>query len=341
MLIADGETTTILIARDITERKRVEAALARARDQAVTAARAKADFLATMSHEIRTPINAIVGMTELLMETPMSEQQREYGRTVQNSADALLSIIDDILDISKLEAGKLELETVPFDLLAVIEAAADIVAAQARKKDLAVISFVEPTVPRQLLGDPNRLRQVLLNMLSNAVKFTEQGHVIVRATLETKSPATVTLRFEVEDTGIGVAPEAQERLFIAFEQADQTTSRRYGGTGPGAVDLAAPGRADARRDGAESVAKARGARSGSRSRSRARPKELPRCGWSPTTRSAGMRVLVVDDDASSRTILQEYLRAWGVEVEAVGDAKSALVTLISAASNNRARSTSR
>ena len=333
MLVTEGRSTTILIARDITERKRVQEALAGARDQALIAARAKSDFLATMSHEIRTPINAIVGMAELLMETPMSDQQREYGRTVQNSAEALMTIIDDILDVSKLEAGKLQLDLMPFDPLKTVETAADIVAAQARKKSLAVVSFVDPAVPRRVWGDANRLRQILLNLLSNAVKFTDTGRVVVRATLVREENDAAVLRFEVEDTGIGIAAEVQERLFAPFEQADQSTSRRYGGTGLGlsisrrlvALMNGSIGVRSSEGEGSTFWFEARFAKQHDRVERDLTPLELE-----------GMRALIVDDDAMTRSILQQYLRAWRIDAEGVPDAETALVALRAAVRAGRA-----
>ena len=332
MLVTEGRSTTILIARDITERKRVQEALAGARDQALIAARAKSDFLATMSHEIRTPINAIVGMTELLLETPMSDQQREYGRTVQSSAEALMTIIDDILDVSKLEAGKLQLDLMPFDPLKTVETAADIVAAQARKKGLAVVSFVDPTVPRRVWGDTNRLRQILLNLLSNAVKFTDTGRVVVRATLVREEGDAAILRFEVEDTGIGIAPEVQERLFAPFEQADQSTSRRYGGTGLG---LSISRRLVALMNGSIGVRSSEGEGSTFWFEGRfAQQHERVERDLTPLELE-GMRALIVDDDAMTRSILQQYLRAWRIDAESVPDAETALTALRDAVRGGR------
>ncbi len=325
-----GETTmTILIVRDVTARRQGQEALALARDQALRAARSKADFLATMSHEIRTPINAIIGMTELLNETLSTPQQREYAHTVHSSAQALRTIIDDVLDISKLEAGKLELDSIPFDPLEAVEAAADIVATQAHRKNLELITFVDPSVPRALWGDPNRLRQVLLNLLGNAVKFTDGGRVIVRAMLEEMRRDAVILRFEVEDSGIGIAPEAQQRLFLPFEQVDQSTSRRYGGTGLG---LSISRRLVALMGGTMGLSSDVG--QGSTfwfdaqfacvgDAEPASPNLEP------------MRVLIVGGDPVWRDTLAQTMRGWRVDVEAAPDAQGALVRLELRSNANR------
>jgi PAS domain S-box-containing protein len=317
----EEETMTILIVRDLTARKHGQEALALARDQALRAARSKADFLATMSHEIRTPINAIIGMTELLNETLNTPQQHEYAHTVHSSAQALRSIIDDVLDVSKLEAGKLELESIPFDPLEVVEAAADIVSSQAQGKNLELITFVDSAVPRALWGDPNRLRQVLLNLLGNAVKFTESGCVVVRALLAEKRRDAVTLRFEVEDSGIGIAPEAQQRLFLPFEQLDQTTSRRYGGTGLG---LSISRRLVALMDGQMGLSSDIG--QGSIFWFDA---QFLSVGDAEATAPnlAPMRVLIVGGDPVWRDALAQTMRGWHVDVEAAPDAQGALMRL--------------
>ncbi len=225
---------------DITSRKRTEIALrlqaqwlADARDKAEAATRAKSAFLATMSHEIRTPINAVVGMTGLLLDTLLSRHQQEYVETIRSSGETLLALIEDILDFSKIEAGRLELVLADFDLPSLAEEALELVAGQAQAKDLELIASLDPALPAHVLGDAGRIRQVLLNLLGNAVKFTSAGEVVLRARARPDPSGRVILRFEVADTGIGVAPEAQGRLFDAFTQADSSTTRRYGGTGLG------------------------------------------------------------------------------------------------------------
>ncbi|MBV8150742.1 MAG: response regulator [Candidatus Eremiobacteraeota bacterium] len=330
--MGDEEPQTIVIIRDIAERKRVQESLAKARDQALGAARAKAEFLASMSHEIRTPINAIVGMSELMLETALNPNQREYAQTIARSAEALLSVIDDILDVSKLEAGKVDIESLPFDPLVAVESAADIVAGQARKKSLSLVTFVDPAVPRRLWGDENRLRQILLNLLSNAVKFTEQGEVVVRAAAETIEPEASTVRFSVEDTGIGIPPEVQERLFVPFEQADQSTRRKFGGTGLG---LSISRRLVGLMGGRMGVESRAGAGSTFWFTIRFEHEKTGISADGEPLRLAGMRVLVVDDDANSSSILQQYLQAWGLESETAAEAETALGELRAAAREGR------
>ncbi len=318
---AHGEAgETILILRDITQRKRAEEAIRLAHDRAVEAADVKAQFLATMSHEIRTPINAVVGMSELLLQTPLSDEAREYAATVRDSAESLLAVVNDILDFSKIEAGRMELEALPFAPLDAVENAADILAAAARKKGLSLATHVAADVPRQVIGDADRLRQVLLNLIGNAVKFTAQGSVAVRASVEASDDERTVLRFAISDTGPGIAAELAERLFEPFRQADQSTRRRFGGTGLGLsisrriVELmggrigfeSAPGA------GATfwfSVPFACVAESGERRRAQ-------------TLR--GTRVLVVDEDAVARQVVNQYLQSWGALASSTANGVHAL-----------------
>ncbi len=225
----------IVVETDITTRVETEHMLRRAKLEADAASRAKSEFLASMSHEIRTPMNGVIGMTSLLMETPLSSEQRDFVNTIRTSGEALLTIINDILDFSKIESGKLELERMPFDLSVCIEEALDLFALQASAKKLELVYYIEPNVPAWIIGDVTRLRQIVVNLVNNAVKFTPTGSIAIEVRRLPSSPSNSSfqLEFAVRDTGIGIPPDRLNRLFKAFSQVDSSTTRKYGGTGLG------------------------------------------------------------------------------------------------------------
>jgi two-component system sensor histidine kinase/response regulator len=300
-----------------------------ARRSAEAANQAKGQFLAIMSHELRTPLNGVLGMIQLLMNTSLDAQQRRYAHAAYSSAEMLLQLIKDHLDFSKMEAGKLELETIDFDFRPAVESVAELVAVQARRKGLELVCSIQPEIPRRLRGDPNRLQQVLANLVSNAVKFTEQGEVVLRAALEEESTHNLTVRFTVADTGIGIAPEEMARLFQPFSQVGPSTTRRYGGAGLG---LAISKHLCALMGGQIGVESTLG--QGSTfwctvvlEKSPHEENELPPL----AALLRDVRVLVVDDNAACRETLGQLLQSWGFRVQTAVDGPNALAILRAAA----------
>jgi len=231
----DGKPTVIGIIQDISNQKKIEQELQRARSEAIEASKAKSLFLANMSHEIRTPLNAVIGYSELINQTRLDPVQGEYLKNVLTAAKSLLDIINDILDLSKIEAGKLELEIVPSSILEILENTTDILSFQVEKKNLEFMLSIDPSIPALVMADPMRLKQILVNLLSNAVKFTEHGSIEIGAKLVTLNPKSVSVSFWVSDTGIGMTKDQRDKLFQAFSQGDNSTTRKFGGTGLGLV----------------------------------------------------------------------------------------------------------
>ena len=319
-----GERLYLALARDVTERRAMEAAMAAARDAALEASRLKSDFLANMSHEIRTPLNGILGMTGLLLDSDLSQAQREDLEIVRQSGEHLLALINDILDLARIEAGRFHIDSAPFDLEDVLHGVAGLLSAAAERKRIEFILRIAPDTPRVVVGDAARLRQVLVNLAGNAVKFTDSGHVLLEAecTAAQRSDGA-TLRFAVADTGIGIAADALARVFEKFTQADQSTQRRYGSAGLGLTI-------------SRQIVEAMGGHIHATSTPGAGSEfsfklTLP-VGEAPPRRTgadelAGVRALIVDDNPVNRRVLKEQLTSWRLRATAVASPAEALAEL--------------
>lgn len=325
-----GEKLLGGVSINITERKQMESELESARDAALESARLKSAFLTNVSHEIRTPMNGVIGMTELLIETPLDRTQREYAETIRQSSDALLTVINDILDLAKIEAGKLRFESADFDLRETIDATVELLARRAFQKNLEIASLIAPDVPAIVRGDAGRLRQVLTNLIGNAIKYTEQGEIGIRVETVSKEANSVTLRFTVSDTGIGIASESLRQLFQPFAQVDDSMTRRFGGTGLG---LVISKQIVEMMNGDISVESKVGRGSSfSFTATFNQPEQIGRTGDAQQNSLDSRRIIIADDKNIIRQNLESYASRWGMETRTVPNGEELIAELQDAAS---------